>query len=108
MARSDDALHPDVQVGMYSFRTPEPVRLATFWGELMGLPMADGASDQIAMLDLDHEVGPITWLFEPDLRHQTRDLGPASVDLTRANRVAADLEDEATGGECWTVDGDRG
>lgn len=66
MTRSDDAPRPDVQVGMYSFRTPDPVRLATFWSELMGLPMADGASQQIAMLDYDHEVGPITWLFEPE------------------------------------------
>lgn len=53
------------RVGMYAFRTPDPVRLATFWGALMHLPMAPGASQELAMLDFDHEVGPVTWMFEP-------------------------------------------
>lgn len=61
--RAEAAGH--VVVGMYSFRTPDPVRLATFWGELMDLPLADGASDQLAMLDFHHERGPVTWMFEP-------------------------------------------
>lgn len=30
----------------------------------------------------------------PPLRHPVRDLGAASVDLTRANQLAAELEDE--------------
>jgi catechol 2,3-dioxygenase-like lactoylglutathione lyase family enzyme len=51
-------------VGMYWFKTPDPLRLATFWGKLMGLPLADGASEQLAMLDFDHEHRPVTWLFE--------------------------------------------
>lgn len=53
------------RVGMYAFRTSDPVRLATFWGALMRLPMAPGASPELAMLDFDHEVGPVTWMFEP-------------------------------------------
>lgn len=28
------------------------------------LPIADGASDDLVMLDLDHVVGPITWILE--------------------------------------------
>lgn len=62
------ALHNDEtvpRVGMYAFRTADPVRLATFWGTLMGLPMAPGASPELAMLDFDHEVGSVTWMFEP-------------------------------------------
>lgn len=54
-----------IVVGMYSFRTPDPVKLATFWSELMDLPLAAGASDQLAMLDFEHERGPVTWMFEP-------------------------------------------
>lgn len=53
------------RVGMYAFRTADPVRLATFWGALMRLPMAPGASAELAMLDFDHEVGSVTWMFEP-------------------------------------------
>lgn len=30
----------------------------------MGLPLAEGASDEFAMLDFHHERGPITWMFE--------------------------------------------
>lgn len=64
----NEALHKDEtvpRVGMYAFRTADPVRLATFWGALMRLPMAPGASAELAMLDFDHEVGPVTWMFEP-------------------------------------------
>lgn len=63
-----DAIHNGEvvpRVGMYAFRSADPVRLATFWGELMGLPMAPGASAELAMLDFHHEVGPVTWMFEP-------------------------------------------
>ena len=62
------AVHNDEtvpRVGMYAFRTADPVRLATFWGALMRLPMAPGASAELAMLDFDHEVGSVTWMFEP-------------------------------------------
>jgi len=51
-------------VGMYSFKTPDPLRLASFWGALMGLPIADGASETLAMLDFEQEQAPVTWLFE--------------------------------------------
>lgn len=52
-----------VRVGMYAFYCDEPPRLAAFWGELMDLPVADGATDDLVMLDFHHEVGPVTWLF---------------------------------------------
>nr|WP_281361981.1 VOC family protein [Nakamurella aerolata] len=44
--------------------SPGPRRLAAFWSELMELPIADGASDDLVMLDFDHEAGPITWIIE--------------------------------------------
>ncbi|MBK1785746.1 VOC family protein [Prauserella cavernicola] len=50
-------------VGMYSFKSTDPQRLATFWGELMELPRVDVGSD-LVMLDFDHEVTAQTWLFE--------------------------------------------
>jgi catechol 2,3-dioxygenase-like lactoylglutathione lyase family enzyme len=59
-----DSTSAPVTLGMFSFRTPDPHRLARFWSELVGLPAADGATDDLVMLDLDHEVGPQTWLFE--------------------------------------------
>lgn len=51
-------------IGMISMMSPDPRRLAAFWSELMGLPIADGASDDLVMLDFDHEVGSITWILE--------------------------------------------
>lgn len=51
-------------IGMISMMTPNPRRLAAFWSELMGLPIANGASDDLVMLDFDHEVGQITWILE--------------------------------------------
>lgn len=51
-------------VGMYSFFSPNPTPLARFWAELMGLPVADGATEDLVMLDLDHEVAEQTWIFE--------------------------------------------
>jgi glyoxalase superfamily protein len=67
-------------VGMYSFKTADPIRLATFWGGLMGLPVADGASEQLAMLDFDHEHSPVTWLFERTTRTSEAD-GRLSLDI---------------------------
>ncbi len=40
---------------MYSFRTPNPRRLASFWAELMELPVTDTGSGDLVMLDFDHE-----------------------------------------------------
>ncbi|NNG37385.1 VOC family protein [Nakamurella aerolata] len=51
-------------IGMISMMSPGPRRLAAFWSELMELPIADGASDDLVMLDFDHEAGPITWIIE--------------------------------------------
>ena len=49
---------------MYSFTTPNPRRLASFWAELMELPVTDTGSGDLIMLDFDHQVGPVTWMFE--------------------------------------------
>lgn len=51
-------------IGMVSMMSPDPRRLAAFWSELMGLPIAEGASDDLVMLDFDHEMSPITWILE--------------------------------------------
>lgn len=69
------------RVGMYAFRTADPVRLATFWGALMHLPMAPGASPELAMLDFNHEVGPVTWMFEPLDGDGTANSGRIGLDL---------------------------
>jgi len=53
-------------VGMYAFRTSDPRRLATFWAALMDLPVSEHSTDDLVMLDFDHEVGPQTWMFERD------------------------------------------
>ncbi|ANS78839.1 hypothetical protein SGUI_1443 [Serinicoccus hydrothermalis] len=51
-------------VGMYSFFSTDPRRLAEFWAGLMQLPTAPEPSDEVVMLDLHHEVAPQTWIFE--------------------------------------------
>ena len=51
---------PRVILGMFSLLSPDPQRIARFWSELMGLPIASGATDDLVMLDLDQDVGPIT------------------------------------------------
>jgi catechol 2,3-dioxygenase-like lactoylglutathione lyase family enzyme len=59
--------HMDTVVGMYTFTSPDQRRLAAFWAELMGLPLADTWPDDpqaTVFLDFDHEVTPVTWLFE--------------------------------------------
>lgn len=53
-------------VGMYAFRSPDPRRLAAFWAELMELPLSEHSTDELVMLDFDHHVGSVTWLFELD------------------------------------------
>lgn len=50
-------------VGMYAFTTADPLRLGTFWGELMNLPVME-AGDDLVMLDFDHDVDSQTWMFE--------------------------------------------
>lgn len=73
------------RVGMYAFRTADTVRLATFWGALMHLPMAPGASPELAMLDFDHEVGPVTWMFEPPDSDEPATRGRIGLDLGGEN-----------------------
>lgn len=50
-------------VGMYAFTSVDPLRLATFWGELMRLPVMEAGED-LVMLDFDHSVDAQTWMFE--------------------------------------------
>jgi catechol 2,3-dioxygenase-like lactoylglutathione lyase family enzyme len=51
---------------MYAFRSRDPRALARFWAGVMELPISDASTDQLVMLDLDHEFSPVTWLFEYD------------------------------------------
>ena len=67
-----------VIVGMYSFLSPDPRRLGAFWSQLMSLPIADGATDDLVMLDFDHEVTPMTWIIQ---RATDAFSGPAPVAL---------------------------
>ncbi|HKE66618.1 MAG TPA: VOC family protein [Micromonosporaceae bacterium] len=53
-------------VGMYAFRSANPRRLASFWAEVMELPVSENSTDQLVMLDFDHQVAPVTWLFQLD------------------------------------------
>ena len=63
---------------MYSFRSPNPRRLASFWAELMELPVTDSGSGDLVMLDFAHQVGPVTWMFE---RSQSCGRPPGAVGL---------------------------
>ncbi|GAA4514078.1 VOC family protein [Brevibacterium yomogidense] len=72
-------------VGMYSFQTTDPIALATFWGQLMGLPLAEGASDEFAMLDFHHERGAVTWMFEQADRLDDSSHGRVGLDLSLAD-----------------------
>jgi catechol 2,3-dioxygenase-like lactoylglutathione lyase family enzyme len=60
-------------VGMYSFFSPDPNRLARFWADLMQLPVAEGTTDDLVMLDFNHQVSPQTWIF------QRQDVGSKAV-----------------------------
>lgn len=86
-------------IGMISMMSPDPRRLGAFWSELMGLPIADGASDDLVMLDFDHEVGPITWIIER-CDHVAVGIAPIALDIYRDGddgsrwRDIADLAEE--------------
>lgn len=67
-------------VSMYSLVSPDPQRIARFWSELVGLPIAPDASEDLVMLDLDHVVGPITWVIERDQPASGK--APFALDLT--------------------------
>jgi len=73
-------------VGMYAFRTPNPRRLAEFWAELMDLPISGPSTEDLVMLDFDHQAGPVTWMFERD---------PAAGD--GPSRIGLDIGGEADG-----------
>lgn len=73
-------------VGMYTFRSRNPRRLAEFWGELMNLPISGPSSAELVMLDFEHEVGPVTWMFELD---------PAAAD--EPSRIGLDIGGEGDG-----------
>ena len=53
-------------VGMYAFRSRDPRALAAFWSGVMDIPISDASTDQLVMLDFDHEFSPVTWMFEHD------------------------------------------
>jgi len=82
-------------VGMYSFFTPDPRRLATFWADLMGLPIASGATEELVMLDFDHQVGPVTWIFERREEAAPQTTAPLALDIG------------VGGGRHWTKVADR-
>jgi catechol 2,3-dioxygenase-like lactoylglutathione lyase family enzyme len=75
-------------VGMYSFRSPDPQRLARFWAEFMGLPIADGADHHLVMLDFDHVVSDKTWMFE---RAEEVGDGGMGLDISRPGTSCDDL-----------------
>lgn len=85
-----------VIVGMYSLLSPDPQRLASFWSQLMGLPIADGANDDLVMLDFDHEVTSTTWIIQ---RSTDAPSGPSP--------VALDLGIENADESSWREAADR-
>lgn len=54
-------------IGMISMLSSEPRRIAAFWSGLIGLPIADDASEYVVMLALDHEIGCISWILQRSL-----------------------------------------
>jgi len=82
MSESNAASSSQIVVGMYAFTTPDPMRLANFWGKLMDLPLAEGASSELAMLNLDHDHGPITWLFQRSTEPAEPGHAPLGLDIS--------------------------
>src|SRR5262249_17359347 len=110
--------------GMYSFKTSSPIRLARFWGALMDLPLAEGASSDLAMLDFEHEKGPVTWLFERAEPGDTPPSGRLGLDISNdddatwataanravslgATRIAEHEQGGARGSRCAIPTGTR-
>ncbi len=85
-----------IVVGMYSFKTTDPIKLATFWGHPMDLPLAEGASNELAMLDFNHEHASVTWLFERI----------DDVDRSIDSPIGLDIAFEGAGAD-WAAAGDR-
>jgi predicted enzyme related to lactoylglutathione lyase len=52
------------QMGMIHFHTSDPRRLAAFWSALLDVPVDEGATDELAMLDFAHDHAPYTWIFQ--------------------------------------------
>ncbi|HEU4425342.1 MAG TPA: VOC family protein [Pilimelia sp.] len=76
---------------MIHFACRDAAALARFWSEVLELPVDDGASRDLAMINVTHDHGPITWIF------QRGDEIPAGV-----NRIAIDLTSED-----WEAQADR-
>jgi predicted enzyme related to lactoylglutathione lyase len=96
-----------VYTSMHHFKADQPQRLAGFWAELLGIPVDDGASDELAMIDAAHEHGPITWIFErasaetPPARRFTLDLTDDKDwrgEVQRAEQIGAELVGEHQAG----------
>jgi predicted enzyme related to lactoylglutathione lyase len=76
---------------MIHFACRDVAAVAGFWSEVLELPVDDGASHELAMINATHEYGPITWIF------QRGDDLPVGV-----NRVSVDLTSKD-----WQAHADR-
>jgi catechol 2,3-dioxygenase-like lactoylglutathione lyase family enzyme len=73
-------------VGMYSFTSADPRRLAEFWARFMHLPLSEAASDDdVVMLDFDHEAGNETWIFQ---RGDAESSGSFTLDIAQVGSTA--------------------
>jgi catechol 2,3-dioxygenase-like lactoylglutathione lyase family enzyme len=87
--------NPRPVVGMYAFRSADPRRLAAFWAELMELPVSRHSTDDLVMLDFDHDVGPVTWMFHRDPAAGDAPSPRLGLDLARPGDGWRDLADRA-------------
>jgi hypothetical protein len=81
-----------VYTSMYHFEAEQPLQLAGFWAELLRIPVDEGASDELAMIDAGHADGPITWIFQQ-----------ATTETPPARRLTLDLTDD----QDWRGEVDR-
>lgn len=96
-----------VYTSMYHFEARQPLQLARFWSELLRIPVDEGASDDLAMIDAGHDHGPITWIFQravaesPPARRLTLDLTDDDDwrgEAARAQQIGAELVGEHEAG----------
>lgn len=79
--------HPATAVlGMISIYSPNPRRLAAFWATLMSLPIHPDATDEVVMLDFDHETGPVTWIIQR--AEADRGVAPVALDIGAEDEVS--------------------
>ena len=90
---------------MYHFEAEQPLQLARFWADLLWIPVDEGATNELAMIDAAHEHGPITWIFLratteiPPARRLTLDLTDDEDwrgEVNRAQEIGAELTGEHT------------